>query len=126
MRVLTVQTAAVDRLRDELEGPRAGERARRPEDLAAYGFDVSSDTRLRTAAVVPRDANEVAEVVRIARESGEKIVARGAETALWGGAVPVAGGVVILFARMNRILAVDPRSAECSEDAISRQSGTCR
>jgi glycolate oxidase len=49
----------------------------------------------------------VAEVVRITAEAGVPIVGRGAGTGLSGGAIPRAGGVVIAFSRMNRILKMD-------------------
>jgi glycolate oxidase len=78
-----------------------------PEDLAAYAFDAYSEDRMPDAAVLPRDAGEVAKVVRIAIECGVPIVARGAGTGLCGGAVPVEGGIVVSFTRMNRILVLD-------------------
>jgi len=81
-----------------------------PEDLAAYAFDAYSEDRLPTAAVVPRDAREVGIAVRIARECGEPVVPRGAGTGLCGGAVPRHGGLVVSFARMNRLLELDARN----------------
>src|SRR5580704_11800350 len=78
-----------------------------PEDLAVYAFDAYTEDRLPAAAVLPRDARDVSAVVRIAHECGEPIVARGAGTGLCGGAVPVRGGIVISFARMNRVLELD-------------------
>jgi len=59
---------------------------------------------------MPSDAREVSAVVRIARDRGEPIVPRGAGTGLCGGSIPVDGGVVMSFARMNRILAFDPEN----------------
>ena len=81
-----------------------------PEDLAVYAFDAYSPDRLPSAALIPRDAREVGIAVRIARECGEPIVPRGAGTGLCGGAVPVRGGLVISFARMNRIVELDVRN----------------
>ncbi|HYZ15812.1 MAG TPA: FAD-linked oxidase C-terminal domain-containing protein [Candidatus Acidoferrum sp.] len=81
-----------------------------PEDLAVYAFDGYSEDRLPSAALVPRDARDVAIAVRIARELGEPIVPRGAGTGLCGGAVPTSGGLVISFARMNRMLELDVRN----------------
>jgi glycolate dehydrogenase FAD-linked subunit len=77
------------------------------EDLAVYAYDAYSEDRPPDAAVLPRDARDVSAVVRIAAELGAPIVPRGAGTGLCGGAVPVSGGVVISFARMNRILELD-------------------
>lgn len=77
------------------------------EDLSVYAFDAYSDGRLPAAVTLPADAREVSAVVKIARDCGEAIVARGAGTGLCGGAVPALGGVVVSLARMNRILALD-------------------
>jgi len=64
--------------------------------------------RVRPLAVVlPATTEEVAAAVRVARRHGVPIVPRGAGTGLSGGALPVADGIVIGLARMNRVLAVD-------------------
>jgi glycolate oxidase len=81
-----------------------------PEDLTVYGYDGYTEGCIPAAAIVPRDAREVAIAVRIARECGEPIVPRGAGTGLCGGAVPARGGLVVSFARMNRILELDVRN----------------
>ena len=56
--------------------------------------------------------------MRIANDCGAPIVPRGAGTGLCGGAVPARGGIVISFARMNRILELDVATAAraCSPD----------
>jgi glycolate oxidase len=79
-----------------------------PEDLAVYSFDAYSDGKPPSAVVIPGDTRDVSAVVKIARELGEPIIARGAGTGLCGGAVSVRGGGVILsFARMHRLLELD-------------------
>ncbi len=57
--------------------------------------------------VFPQSAEDVAAIVRIAAEAEIPIVGRGAGTGLSGGAIPSSGGIVISFARMNRIVATD-------------------
>lgn len=81
-----------------------------PEDLAAYAFDAYTDGNLPAAVVLPASTRDVSAVVRVARDEGAAIVPRGAGTGLCGGAVPMDGGVVISFARMNRILELDARN----------------
>ena len=76
-------------------------------DLAAFGYDAYKENGNPSAAIIPRDVREVAMAVRIARECDEPIIARGAGTGLCGGAVPVKGGLVVSFARMNRLLELD-------------------
>jgi glycolate oxidase len=81
-----------------------------PEDLAVYAFDAYTDGGRPSAVVLPRSTRDVSATVRIARDCGEPIVARGAGTGLCGGAVPLCGGIVLSFARMNRILELDARN----------------
>ncbi|MHB8147253.1 MAG: FAD-binding oxidoreductase, partial [Vulcanimicrobiaceae bacterium] len=80
-----------------------------PEDLAVYAFDAYTQGRTPSAVVLPRSVADVSAIVKIARDCGEPIVPRGAGTGLCGGAVPMLGGVVMSFARMNRMLELDVR-----------------
>ncbi|MBM3773779.1 MAG: FAD-binding protein [Acidobacteria bacterium] len=79
----------------------------RPEDLLLYEYDGSVDKARPEMVVFPRSTAEVAAIARITREHGIPIVGRGAGTGLSGGAIPRAGGVIIGFSRMNRILEID-------------------
>src|SRR5262245_14778749 len=79
-----------------------------PSELRTYECDGLTSFRVAPGLVVlPGSTEEVAEVVRLAREAGLPIVPRGAGTGLSGGALPVAGGIVIGLSRMRRILEVD-------------------
>jgi glycolate oxidase len=84
----------------------------RPVDLMVYEYDGSVDGAVDTAApmaaVLPTSTEEVAGVVRVAREAGVPVVARGAGTGLSGGAVAQQGGIIVSLTRMDRILEVDP------------------
>jgi glycolate oxidase len=79
----------------------------RPEDLMLYEYDGSVDKARPELVVFPRSTEDVVSIVRITREYDVPIVGRGAGTGLSGGAIPRAGGVLIGFARMNRILEID-------------------
>jgi glycolate oxidase len=79
----------------------------RPEDLRLYEYDGSVDKILPDMVVFPRTTEDVSEIVKISKEFGIPIVGRGAGTGLSGGSIPRQGGVIIAFARMNKILAVD-------------------
>ena len=59
------------------------------------------------AVLLPRSTEEVQAIVRLCSNYAIPFVARGAGTGLSGGALPAAGGIVISFARMTRILDVD-------------------
>ncbi len=79
----------------------------RAQDLALYEYDGGIDKRRPDLVVFPRTTDDVAGIVRIAREFHLPLVGRGAGTGLSGGAIPREGGILIVFARMNRILEID-------------------
>jgi glycolate oxidase len=79
----------------------------RPEDLALYEYDGGVDKRRPDLVAFPRSAEDVAAIVRLAREFHVPLTGRGAGTGLSGGAIPREGGIVVSFARMNRILEID-------------------
>src|SRR3954463_12828970 len=81
---------------------------REPEQLRTYECDALTGHRaVPELVVLPRSAEDVQAVVRLCHEHRVPFVARGAGTGLSGGALPVAGGVVISLARLNQILDVD-------------------
>jgi glycolate oxidase len=83
-----------------------------PAQLRTYECDGLTSFRERPGLVVlPASTEEVAKVVKIARAAGLPIVPRGAGTGLSGGALPIAGCVVIGLSRMKRILEIDLENA---------------
>lgn len=79
----------------------------RPEDLMLYEYDALSSQRVPDAVVLPISTQQVVQIVRLAAREHVPVVARGAGTGLSGGAVATAGGVVVCFARMKRIVEID-------------------
>jgi glycolate oxidase len=76
--------------------------------LQTYECDGLTNFREVPAAVLlPVTTAEVQAIVKICAAHAIPFVARGAGTGLSGGALPAAGGIVISFARMNRILDID-------------------
>ena len=78
-----------------------------PEDLMLYEYDGGVTKSTPEAVVFPSSTEEVVGVVKLAAREGLPLLPRGAGTGLSGGAVPIAGGIVLCFSRMNRILEVD-------------------
>src|SRR5437762_6463615 len=77
-------------------------------ELLTYECDALPHLRERPAAVaLPGSAAEVQAIVRLCAREGIPFVARGHGTGLSGGALPVAGGLVIALSRLNRVLSVD-------------------
>ena len=79
----------------------------RPEDLMLYEYDAGVRKCTPAAVVFPQNTEQVAQIMRLASSAGFPVVARGAGTGLSGGAISPEGGVVLAFARMNRVLEVD-------------------
>jgi glycolate oxidase len=76
-------------------------------DLTMYEYDASIDRGKPDIVVLPVSAVEIAAIVKLAARYNVPIVPRGAGTGLSGGAIPIYGGIVIVFTRMNRVLEVD-------------------
>jgi glycolate oxidase len=91
----------------------AAEIIREPEQLRLYDCDGLTGRRVTPSLVaLPADAAQVQAVVRTCNELDIPFVARGAGTGLSGGALPVADGIVISLARMNRVVGIDFVAAE--------------
>src|SRR5215471_16199439 len=78
-----------------------------PYDLMLYEYDASIDRSTPDIVVLPATTEDVAEIVKIASRFNLPVVPRGAGAGLSGGAIPIYGGIMIVFARMNRILEID-------------------
>ncbi len=79
------------------------------EDLFPYECDgLSAYRQTPLVAALPGTVEEAAQVLRVARETGTPVVARGSGTGLSGGALPLADGILLSLGKFNRILALDP------------------
>ena len=77
------------------------------EDLMLYEFDGSVEKARPEVVVFPLSTGHVSGIVKLAAKFQVPVVGRGAGTGLSGGALARGGGVMIVFARMNRILEID-------------------
>ena len=77
-------------------------------ELLTYESDALVHLRQTPLAVVlPESAADVQAVVKLCHRERVPFVARGHGTGLSGGALPVAGGIVIALSRLNRVLDID-------------------
>jgi glycolate oxidase len=76
-------------------------------DLMIYEYDGSIDKAVPDAVVLPSTAEQVAAVVRLCNRERVPYTARGAGTGLSGGCIPLEGGVLIGFSKLNRVLEID-------------------
>src|SRR5438093_1053835 len=79
----------------------------RPEDLLLYEYDGSIEKGRPNVVVFPTTTEHVSRIVKLSAEHHFPIVGRGAGTGLSGGALARTGGVMLVFARMNRIFELD-------------------
>lgn len=75
-------------------------------ECLAYGFDNSRQQAMPQAVVLPTTKEQVQALVQLCREYKIPLVARGRGTNTTGASVPVNGGIVVSFERMNRILEI--------------------
>jgi glycolate oxidase len=82
-----------------------------PEDTRPYECDgLAAYRQLPMVVTLPANEEQVVAILNVCRELNVPIVPRGAGTGLSGGALPIAEGVVISTARLNRIVRVDAYS----------------
>ena len=80
----------------------------RREELITYECDGLAAYRQRPdVAVLPKTTEQVAEVVKICNKYSVPFIARGSGTGLSGGALPIAGCVLIVTSLMRQILNID-------------------
>jgi glycolate oxidase len=101
---MAIETAALAALESQL-----GKNAVLSEagDRKLYEYDGGVDKSMPDVVVFPRGTEDVVALVKVARQYNLPMVGRGAGTGLSGGAIARAGGMMISFARMNRILEID-------------------
>ena len=76
-------------------------------DCMAYGYDNSKLQAIPEAVVFPVNSRQVQDIVRLCHDKQIPLTARGRGTGTTGATVPVNGGLVVSFERMNRLLEID-------------------
>jgi len=76
-------------------------------NLMLYSYDASLEKGMPDVVVLPASTEEVSKVMALAYKEKIPILGRGSGTNLTGGTIPVRGGIVVHFSRMNRILEID-------------------
>lgn len=80
-------------------------------DLVAYSYDATWMESPPQAVVLPKSAEEVSRVLKLANRYKIPIAPRGAGSGLSGGSVPQQGGIALSFTLMNRILEIDTENS---------------
>jgi D-lactate dehydrogenase len=79
-----------------------------PAERLAYSYDNSRRHSLPAAVALPGTREQVQAIVKLCRAGNIAITARGRGTNTTGASVPVEGGLVLSFERMNRLLEIRP------------------
>lgn len=80
-------------------------------DLEPLGRDETEDLHAwPEVAVFPGSTEDVSAILRLASEARVPVVARAGGTGLSGGAIPVAGGIVLSMKRLDRIVEIDEQN----------------
>ena len=103
-----------------------------PVEMLTYEVDAGFDRGRPDGVFFPESAHDVSKLMQWATSTHTPLVARGAGTGLSGGAVPEHGGIVLSFARMNKVLELDTRGRSAAVevgvvnqafDALVKKSG---
>ncbi|MCL4424933.1 MAG: FAD-binding protein [Firmicutes bacterium] len=78
--------------------------------LLTYGYDATLLEGRADLVVFPGNTQQVAAVMSLAHQEKIPVTPRGGGTNLSGGSIPHAGGIVLVFTRMNKILEIDPKN----------------
>ncbi len=74
----------------------------------AYSYDAYTREHRPEIVLFPGSTEEVSAIMKVADRESIPVTPRGAGTNLAGESVPLSGGIVLAFGRMNRILSIDP------------------
>ncbi|MBP1746585.1 MAG: FAD-binding protein [Deltaproteobacteria bacterium] len=81
-----------------------------PEERKCYSYDARTDGATPDLVVFPTSAQDVSKILILANKYRFPVIPRGQGSGLTGGSIPLNGGVVITFTRMNRILEIDTKN----------------
>ena len=80
------------------------------EERKCYSFDARTDGTIPDLVVFPTSAQEVSQILILANKHRFPVIPRGQGSGLTGGSIPINGGVVLTFTRMNKILEIDAKN----------------
>ncbi|HKJ05505.1 MAG TPA: FAD-linked oxidase C-terminal domain-containing protein [Geopsychrobacteraceae bacterium] len=76
-------------------------------DRICYSYDALKKKFLPEVVVHPVTAEEISRIMKLANEEKIPVSPRGAASGMTGGAVPVKGGILLSFERMDKIIEID-------------------
>lgn len=96
-------------------------------DMASLpGMIRKTISTLPDAVVQPVNSSEVTGLIKLASEYKMPLVPRGGATSGFGGAVPAAGGIVVDFVRMKKVLEIDLKAETVEVEPGITEKGLAR
>lgn len=86
------------------------------EERYCYSFDATNifdSSGIADFVVFPTSTQEVSEILKLANDNNIAVVPRCAGTNHVGGCIPKNGGIILSFAKMNRILEINQENLYC-------------
>ena len=84
------------------------------EDKYCYTYDASSisggKSQVPLAVVFPADTKEVSEILKLANEEKVPVIPRGKGTNVSGGSISLAGSIVMVLTKMDKIISIDKKN----------------
>jgi glycolate oxidase len=77
------------------------------EELLCYSYDATAKQFMPDAVAFPLSADEISKIVKLCLKYDTPVVGRGSGSGFSGGSLPLNGGIVVSFTKMNRILELD-------------------
>ncbi|MCL4542864.1 MAG: FAD-binding oxidoreductase, partial [Deltaproteobacteria bacterium] len=77
------------------------------EELLCYSYDATSKEFMPDVVVFPLSSNDISGIVKLCLKYNIPVVGRGSGSGFSGGSLPLKGGVVVSFTKMNHILEID-------------------
>ncbi|MBI5417541.1 FAD-binding oxidoreductase, partial [Candidatus Poribacteria bacterium] len=87
-------------------------------DCSLYSHDIASIPSLvekiiiktPKAVVQPINSEEIIKLIKFAHKNQIHLTPRGAGTSGYGGVIPILGGIIVDFSRMNKVINIDPNN----------------
>lgn len=76
-------------------------------DLICYSYDATQRQYLPDVVVHPASTAEVSRIMKLANQHEVAVLPRGAGSGFTGGTLPVAGGIVMVMTRLDKIIEID-------------------
>lgn len=92
-------------------------------DLLCYSYDATQQKFFPEVVLFPADAQQISRILQLANREKIPVFPRGAGSGFSGGSLPIAGGIVLVTTRLDRILRIDTENlvAEVEPGVVTEQ-----